>query len=411
MLSWCSRGLLMLALVVPAVSQEYDTTYVTRYVKYFNIPVTYFDYHDDNSTYDFGARAEKRFNSSGLLWDTNLKGWVDSTLTAEKLPRRAPAVTDPTISLSYDIEKLFTPWVPGVLDSFIAKGDSIYPIIDSTLLFYVIDPDTTWYWEYIYSTTLVATPDTLIKNDTLFKNVVVPDSLRFTWVPDINTADTTDSLWEGGALTGTAPLLGKGFGDFSCWTMSLHNSFTYHGGEVLHIGADDDFYVFINGKLADEGGGFHPIIIDSIFLDSLQLTVGQTYDFDAFYANRRASGGIYITGVSDFETKGSGIDTLIDTILTLKNPVAYSSKKTSQRTGFLGFSVPPASYKVRVEVFSLTGRKLLNREISVEEALTVRSLGLPRGMAIAKVSFFDTKGICLSMESRQLLYLENFNRH
>jgi fibro-slime domain-containing protein len=397
--------MLMLALVVPAMSQEFDTTYVTRYVQYFNIPVTYFDYHDDNSTYDFGANAEKRFNASTLAWDTNLKGWADSTLTAAKLPRRAPSITDPTISLSYYIEKLFTPWVAGVLDSFTIKGDSIFPIVDSTHLFYVIGVDTTWYWEYTYGTTKIATPDTVIKNDTIFKNITIPDSLRFTFGPNANTIDTTDSLWEGGALTGITTMEGKGFGDFgnSTWTMSLHNRFTYHGGEVLYIGADDDFYVYINGKLVDEGGGFHAILVDSIYLDSLHLTVGQKYDFDAFYANRRAGGGMYISGITDFETKRSGIDTLVDTILTEKVPVAYSSHKTSQSAGFLGFSVPLTSNKVRLEVFSLTGRKLLNREIPIAEARTVRPLGLPRGMTIAKVSFYDNKGTCLSMKSRRML--------
>jgi len=70
------------------------------------------------------------------------------------------------------------------------------------------------------------------------------------------------------------------------FTYELHSQFTYVGGEVFSFAGDDDLWVFIDDQLAIDIGGVHPVRYGSVSLDTLGLTVGDTYDFDLFFAER-----------------------------------------------------------------------------------------------------------------------------
>ena len=73
------------------------------------------------------------------------------------------------------------------------------------------------------------------------------------------------------------------------FTMKIQAFFEYIPGQYFDFYGDDDVWVFINNRLVVDIGGQHAQVAGAVDLDTLGLTVGETYPFHIFYAERHTS--------------------------------------------------------------------------------------------------------------------------
>jgi fibro-slime domain-containing protein len=73
------------------------------------------------------------------------------------------------------------------------------------------------------------------------------------------------------------------------FTMEIHTTFTYQGGEYFNFRGDDDVFVFINGNLVINLGGVHSAEPAQVNVDTLGLTKGETYPLDFFSVERHVT--------------------------------------------------------------------------------------------------------------------------
>eukprot|EP00933_Yihiella_yeosuensis_P019513 TRINITY_DN157_c0_g1_i1.p1 TRINITY_DN157_c0_g1~~TRINITY_DN157_c0_g1_i1.p1 ORF type:complete len:540 (+),score=89.10 TRINITY_DN157_c0_g1_i1:89-1708(+) len=96
------------------------------------------------------------------------------------------------------------------------------------------------------------------------------------------------------------PIDGRGWGDSQIaldnkshnfyFTLEMHTTFPYKGGEVFTFKGDDDVWVFINGNLVIDLGGVHNPMTKTVEMDSLNLTEGSSTELSFFFAERRCCG-------------------------------------------------------------------------------------------------------------------------
>ncbi|MEO6097226.1 MAG: fibro-slime domain-containing protein [Fibrobacteria bacterium] len=68
--------------------------------------------------------------------------------------------------------------------------------------------------------------------------------------------------------------------------MEMHTTFTHQSGLIFEFTGDDDAWTFVNNKLEIDLGGIHSADNRMLMLDNLNLTYGQTYNFDFFQCER-----------------------------------------------------------------------------------------------------------------------------
>jgi len=117
-------------------------------------------------------------------------------------------------------------------------------------------------------------------------NYVFPVQITATW-------DSTKNAYSY-QNDGFFPIDGEGWGNqldghnFG-FCMEMHNQFTYQTGQSYYFRGDDDVWVFINNELVIDLGGVHSYEDATVELDTLGLTVGDTYNFDLFFCERHTT--------------------------------------------------------------------------------------------------------------------------
>jgi fibro-slime domain-containing protein len=148
------------------------------------------------------------------------------------------------------------------------------------------------------------------------ENIVIPLTITFYW-------DNTDQAYKY-RNNEFFPLDNQGYGNENKnhnfgFCFELHTSFTYESGQVFEFMGDDDVWVFINKNLVIDLGGVHGSASDSVNLDSLGLTLGNTYQLDFFFCERHVVGSNLVISTSikldpcgTADTDGDGVPDLCD---------------------------------------------------------------------------------------------------
>lgn len=245
------------------------------------VPVTFYDFHSDRSNPEFEQRH----------WGQVRTGMVNDTLGPDSKPQLGP-----NPYMNYYMRYWFKSWEDG------AKGDYTIPEYDPVApgppFRYEGDE---WVKEFQEEITYLGIKT--VDHDTAFKNIVIRDSLPFTY-------DSNDGVYVY-RNDNFFPLDGRGFGNewnhelgnedhnrdqgidvdhnYS-FTMELHWSFVKTPGMHFMFKGDDDVWVFINRNLQIDLGGIHENTEASFNVDDIDnLKNGKEYDLDIFYAERHSS--------------------------------------------------------------------------------------------------------------------------
>ncbi|GEM_PF-1560419 len=83
------------------------------------------------------------------------------------------------------------------------------------------------------------------------------------------------------------------------WCMEINGQFKYRGGETFAFEGDDDVWIYLDNKLARDIGGIHGSAHGYVYKDSILAIdtlpyikgrIGETFDFDLYFCERRPAG-------------------------------------------------------------------------------------------------------------------------
>ncbi len=216
------------------------------------IPVTYYDFHSDQSNPEF---------------ECDHKGRVRHNMVADYLDADTLPVPGSNPYINHYIKYWYRDW----RDS--ARGDFTIP------KYRKISGGT-------FNAVIAYDGPVTVGYDTAFKNVVIHDSLPFEHIGNGVYDFRDDSFF---------PLDGIGFGNEGkyhnfAFTMKLHTTFVMKPGLTFNFRGDDDVWAFIDNRLAMDLGGIHSASNGSFQTDTISgLVQGQEYSFSLFFAERHTT--------------------------------------------------------------------------------------------------------------------------
>ena len=87
------------------------------------------------------------------------------------------------------------------------------------------------------------------------------------------------------------------------WCMEINAQFLYKGGETFSFRGDDDVWIYLDDKLVVDIGGIHgeagpphPLQVDT--LPFITGRIGETFDFDLYFCERRPGGSSFTMNTS-----------------------------------------------------------------------------------------------------------------
>jgi fibro-slime domain-containing protein len=320
------------------------------------LPVTYYDFHDDKSNPEFDQDNKR---SALTTIHPEITGLAKAVLDADMKP-----VVNNIVGGARNayMKYWFRAW-----DS--PKGGKN----DFTIPFYTDTPPTMCYIGYpnwcslpgncsclAYFWANVTYHGTItVPFDTGFKNIAIKDTIPFILI----NADSGIYQFRDTAFY---PIDHRGFGpDYAynmfgdslaptdmhnyCYTMEIQTTFKYRNGMFLRVESDDDSWVFVNGKLIIDLGGFHFASKNAALLDTmagnLNITPGATYPLSIYYANR--SGNATFTFASNMMEPNS---------VVIKNQFIGNRKSLAMQA---------------TKRFDIAGRLLINSRITAHIGLVM----------------------------------------